>query len=365
LNGEFAPARGHAGDRTPISTTRTSDVFGLQVKVGVDGNVATEPTPSFEQPPPSRADLAFAPDTESRRPAGQANRLDKRFETRRDSVDKASWREREEVEDETTIFTPQSPEGLFENELQVMPRGLMYTSYVAGEKESRFQAVWLNEKNRGLVWETALGGRIGLLRYGNSDAFHPEGWQLDLEGAALARVNPEQHDDLEAVDFRAGFISTWCFGPNRYKAGYYHLSSHVGDEFLIANPGFNRLNYVRDSLVVGYMRDVTPELQVYGEVGYALSHEDGALPLELQYGIQYTPLEFRLRGAPFCAINGHTREDFNYSTSVNIVAGWQWRGERSNQAYRVGVQYYEGPSMQWSFVNKHESLLGGGMWCDF
>src|SRR5712691_3151622 len=48
---------------------------------------------------------------------------------------------------------------------QILPTGLMYRSYLAGEKEPRFQSVWLNETGRGLVWETQMGGRVGLLRY--------------------------------------------------------------------------------------------------------------------------------------------------------------------------------------------------------
>jgi len=248
---------------------------------------------------------------------------------------------------------------------QVLPPGLMYHSYLAGEKEPRFQWVFLSEKDRGMVWEAALGGRIGILRHGTCGAINPQGWQLDLEGAALPRVDPEQHDDLEAVDFRVGLVSTSRHGPNAFKAGYYHLSSHVGDEFLIANPGFARQNYVRDSLIAGWTHDVTTSTQIYGEIGYAFNHEDGAEPLELQFGTQYLPWGDGCRGAPFAAFNVHLREDFDFETSINVVAGWQWRGPQTDHRFRAGVQYYDGPSMQWSFTNLHETLIGGGLWCDY
>lgn len=248
---------------------------------------------------------------------------------------------------------------------QVLPAGLMYKSYLAGEKEPRFQAVWLSEKQRGLVWETQLGGRVGLIRYGTSDVVNPEGWQLDIEGGAQARVLPKDESDLEAVDFRFGILSTWRFGSNAFKAGYYHLSSHLGDEFLLKNTGFERLNYVRDSVIAGWMHDLTPDWQIYGEIAYAFGHEDGALPLELQYGVQYSPLVFGLHGAPYLGVNGHTREDENWATGLNTVAGWQWRGEQTNHTFRVGFQYYTGPSLQWSFVGVRETLIGGGMWFDY
>lgn len=249
---------------------------------------------------------------------------------------------------------------------EILPAGLMYRSYLAGEKEPRFQSMWLNETGRGLVWETQLGGRVGLLRYGTPDAVNPQGWQLDMEGGAQARVDPQQESDLEAVDFRFGLLSTWRFSRHSFKAGYYHLSSHIGDEYLIRNPTFNRTNYVRDSAVVGYTFDMIEDMSVYGEVGYAAGAEGGAKPLEFQYGYQYTPLRaYGFRGAPFFGINGHTREDFNWITSVNTVAGWQWRGEQTNHLFRLGLQYYTGPAIQWEFVGRNETLCGAGLWFDY
>ena len=249
---------------------------------------------------------------------------------------------------------------------RVLPVGVMYKSYLAGEKEPRIQSTWLTNRQGNLVWETALGGRYSFLRYGTSDPVRPEGWEIAFEGAALPRVDPKAPSSpLIAVDYRIGLLSTWRQGPNAFKAGYYHLSSHLGDEFLLSNPGFVRLNYVRDSAIVGWTHDLTPEAQVYGEVAYAFNHEDGALPLEFQYGIQYSPRVPGLYGAPFGGINGHTRQDFNYETSINVVAGWQWWGEQSNHTFRVGLQYYDGPAMQYSFVNKHETLIGWGLWFDY
>lgn len=249
---------------------------------------------------------------------------------------------------------------------QVLPTGLMYRSYLAGEKEPRFQFVALSDRDRGMVWETALGGRAGLLRYGTRDLFRPEGWQLDLEGAVLARVLPEENDDLGAADFRAGFLSTWRGGPDAYKVGYYHLSSHLGDEFLIKNPDYERVNYVRDSLIIGWTRDLTLATQFYAEVGYAFGHTGGAEPLEFQTGLQYSPLiPTDIIGAPFAAVNVHVREDFDYITAVNVVAGWQWRGGDAGQRFRVGFEFYDGPSMQYSLVGVQETLLGGGIWYDF
>lgn len=248
---------------------------------------------------------------------------------------------------------------------QLLPEGLLYHNYLAGEKEPRTAATWLYDRHRGLVWEAAVGSRWGLLRHG-TEGTDAEGFQFDIEGGALVRIDPEDESDLEAADFRAGFVFTWREDRWRWKAGYYHISSHVGDEYLIRYPAYERVNYVRDSLLFGTTYDFTPEFQGYGEIGFALGAEGGAEPVELQFGLQYSPAYATgLRGAPFAAINGHLRQELNFGGSVNVEAGWAWRGGRSNSLFRAGFQHYNGSSMQWSFVDRYESMTGGGIWFDF
>lgn len=248
---------------------------------------------------------------------------------------------------------------------QILPAGLLYKSYLAGEKESRFATFWAHDKDLGWVWESTLGGRIGLFRDGTVGAIRPEGWQLDLEGAAMPRLDMDNSEDLEAVDFRFGIPWTWRQGPLAIKAGYYHLSSHVGDEFLIRNPTFRRRNYVRDSAIFGVSYDVTPNVRTYGEVAYAFKTSDGAEPWEFQFGTEYSPARAIRRGDPFAAVNFHLREEFDFGGAVNLMAGWQWRSPTTDRLFRIGLQYYNGKSLQYEFFDQNEQLLGFGMWLDF
>lgn len=253
------------------------------------------------------------------------------------------------------------------HEWQVLPEGLLYHAYLAGEKEPRIGLSVLNDTSRGWLWEAALGGRVGILRHGTRGANDPQGWQIDLEGAALARVAPSDPSaPLHATDYRAGVQWTRRTGGTAYKAGYYHLSSHAGDEYLLLNPGFNRINYVRDSLVFGVTRDLTPDAQVYGEIGYALGVDGGAEPLEFQFGAQYSPVaDTGLRGAPFAAVNVHLREEVDFGGGINVMAGWRWRGSDSGRLLRIGLQYYNGKSIQYEFLHEDQQLIGYGIWFDY
>ena len=208
---------------------------------------------------------------------------------------------------------------------------------------------------------------MGILRNGTYGAVNAEGFQLDLDGAVFARILPDAESTmLVGSDYRVGLMGTWRRGNLAAKTGYYHISSHVGDEYLIAHPTFNRINYVRDSLLFGMTCDIRSDLQVYGEIGVAPGTQGGAKTFEFQFGSQYTPKADRpSAGAPYLGLNTHLREEFNYNGSVNFVAGWGWMGPASRRRLRVGMQYYTGPSMQFEFFDKYENLLGGGVWFDY
>ncbi len=249
--------------------------------------------------------------------------------------------------------------------LQVLPDGLIYRSYLAGVKEPRSAIVFNHEDRLGWLWDIALGGRVGLLRYGTEDALYPDGWQIDFEGAALLRLDPEEERDLYSTDYRFGFPLTYGDGPLRTKFGYYHLSSHMGDEFMLKNPGVLRDNYVRDALVLGKSLYLTTSLRFYAEVAWAFYDSGRARPWEVQFGMDYSPMRpGKLSGAPFVGLNGHLLQEFDYRGAFTVQAGWQWRGQ-SGQLFRIGMQYYRGKSDQWEFADQFEQKVGMGIWYDF
>ena len=251
---------------------------------------------------------------------------------------------------------------------QVLPEGLLYRSYLAGDKEPRMQFLALHDSVSGRqVWDATLGGRVGLLRNGSVGGENPQGFQIDLDGGVFARVLPEEPSAmLEGSDYRAGLTGSWREDNTAWRLGYSHISSHIGDEFLLAYPNTPRPNYVRDSLLAGLSHDLSESLRLYGEIAWAAGASGGAEPLELQAGSEWTPeAKSRWSGAPFLAVHGHYREEQGSLIGVNTAAGWNWRGIRSGHRLKLGANYYHGPSLQYSFLDRRESLLGGGIWLDF
>lgn len=248
---------------------------------------------------------------------------------------------------------------------QILPNDIIYKSYLAGMKEPRSGTSITHIKNDGWLWEGVLGARIGLLRYGDRDPVFPQGFQIDAEGAAQVRLDVDDDVNVRATDYRVGVPFTYGRGMHQAKLAYYHMSSHLGDEFVLNNPGFNRLNWSRDAVVLGYSIYTCETLRFYAEAGWAF-HSEISKPWEFQFGMDWAPnTPTGFHGAPFFAINGHLRQEVNYGGNLSAMTGWAWVSDRDRHLLRLGVHYYNGESSQFSFYDDHEEQIGVGLWYDF
>ncbi len=246
-----------------------------------------------------------------------------------------------------------------------LPKGFMYHTYWASVAEPRLSVQTVHDYGGHDSLDSHIGGRLGIVRYGNRYA--EEGFQLDLLAGVNLRQNTDTSDwDMTGTDYRFDIPLTYRRGPHAWKFGFYHVSSHMGDEFLNHNPSVSRIDYYRDSLYLGYSYYVTPEFRLYGEIDYAFSR-DFAKPWHLQFGFDWGPVEpTGSRGAPFLAMNGHLREELDFGGNVSLQTGWAWKGEGLGAGtLRTGLFFYNGGSPQFSFYQQSEQQFGWGLWYDF
>jgi len=247
-----------------------------------------------------------------------------------------------------------------------LPSGFIYRAYLAGPKESRMSTLLLDvPSDSSPMWESSLGARIGLLRLGNRNPIRPRGIQLDVEGSAQVRLDLPEDKDVRATDYRVGIPLSWGDEQRQWKLAYYHLSSHLGDEFADKNPSFPRFAQARDAIVLGHSIYLTDDVRIYGEAGWAFRHV-ASEAWEFQFGVDYAPRDpTGCRGAPFFAANAYLREELNFGGGVAIQGGWAWRSDTNPGLLRMGFHYYNGASTQWAFLPFHEEQIGGGVWYDF
>lgn len=249
---------------------------------------------------------------------------------------------------------------------EFLPKDSLYPFYLADTKASRMAGQWIEATDDGTLMDATLGGRFGVFRYVDATPGpFKRGIQADFEGSAQVRLDMDREHDVRAVDFRAGVPISVSFGRFQTRFGYYHLSSHVGDEFLIRLPAFERQNYSRDVLFLGGAYWLNESTRVYGEAGWAFYY-DVCEPWEFTFGIESAPRRATgLRGAPFYAINGRLREEVDFGGALTAQLGWAWRSAYNTGLLRTGLHYFNGKSNQFSFYDEHEELIGAGLWYDF
>ena len=251
---------------------------------------------------------------------------------------------------------------------QWLPEGLIYHSYMAGVYEPRLALVTFYEASDArTLWDATLGGRVGLLQYGNGDPFAPEGYQLDFYGAAIARLDTENRQDLDSTDYMFGLPLTWGDEQMQFKVGYAHISSHLGDEYAINNPGSlaQRVNFVRDSIEFGTSYYIIPAWRIYGELDWAFHRSGGTKPLAFEFGTEVSrPGPTGRSFTPFMAVNARARQEHDFGGDLAAQAGWL-RRNMLGQTLRFGAHYYNGKSSQSQFFTTSEEQIGVGLWYDF
>ena len=116
----------------------------------------------------------------------------------------------------------------------------------------------------------------------------PQGWELDVEAAAMVRLTLDEIRDFETADYRVGVPLTYGIDNWQFKFAGYHLSSHLGDEFAIAHPAVWTIESTMcaDALAFGASYYPAPEMRLYGEAAYAFNVDGGAEPWEFQLGTE-------------------------------------------------------------------------------
>ncbi|GAB3029372.1 DUF1207 domain-containing protein [Spirosoma pulveris] len=148
------------------------------------------------------------------------------------------------------------------------------------------------QKYKGSIVPFAFGFAKPFYRR-STDASHAEEWVLDL--ASFTQFEAF-HDDVTDkalrriinTDYKISIIYNVRRGEHNYRFRVYHLSSHLGDDYIYRNkltaPSPNSVNY--ELLDATYSR-VVNNWRVYGGLGVVLRKTEERKPLSAQLGAFY------------------------------------------------------------------------------
>jgi hypothetical protein len=184
--------------------------------------------------------------------------------------------------------------------------------------------------------------------------------QLELEGALWAIFDPLHNSSpLLNADYYVGFPLTYAINNWSFRFRVYHISSHIGDEFLLDHPHFDRRNASAEYADFFVSNDFTDQIRLYAGVNYIFAQDDEfrCTPWTFECGteIRMRHLGFydwcdQLYGEPFLAMHFRFRKDFKHHIDQTYVLGYEF-GKLTglNHKLRFFIEYHDGYSLEGQF----------------
>ncbi len=209
----------------------------------------------------------------------------------------------------------------------------------------------------------SLGSRLPLYRW---DVVRGH-LQADIEGsvwALFAFKKPSgwlgDASTLLNADYYMGFITSYAYGNLSLQLRFWHMSSHLGDEFLVLYPEIWRKNVSIEGIDIFASYAIVSQVRLYLGIGCVYhSFKDSKFdPFYLEYGAEIRPIGSigiakNVRLQPFIAIhlknwqNNHFAVNGNYSIGIEFAA--------SRDSFRPKMQLYftfsHGPSQEGQFYH--------------
>lgn len=197
-------------------------------------------------------------------------------------------------------------------------------------------------------------------------------WRGDLEfgieGALWAIFDP-LHDSSPLIDadYYVGFPISYATGEWAFRLRGYHISTHIGDEYLLDHHHFHRLNPSIEAFDFYVSNYITKDIRLYGGIGWVACQDDsyrvGPLYLEAGFELRVSQLGYRdycnrLYGEPFLAVDLYFQNHFKRHINSTIAIGYEW-GKISGlrRKFRIFLEYHDGYSVEGQFSKTPTSYL--------
>jgi hypothetical protein len=197
---------------------------------------------------------------------------------------------------------------------------------------------------------------------GTSGAF-----ELGVQAAVFADFDMDLKTvDLINADYFVGLMAEYRQGDFSTLLRVFHQSSHLGDNFLLNNPGVTRFELSYEEPNVIFSEDLFHRsLRVYGGGGYLIDVVPSDLkPGVVESGVEYfgPPIFHNLSMIPVAAVDIQNREQNNWSADISARVGVQFQNPaKFIRRADLMLEYYDGHSPNGQFFLQKIQSLGIGL----
>lgn len=206
--------------------------------------------------------------------------------------------------------------------------------------------------------EFSLGDIFPIYRWTNIWA--PGGdLQLDIIGCMWAVFKmwdssfpDDQTSELVTTDYMGAITLTYAFDAWAFRLRGYHISCHLGDEFMFNNPQVARVNPSFEVLDFFTSYQVSDGLRLYGGPGWIIQ-SDNSYPLDhfyVEWGGELRILgarffKHKLYGTPFLAMDFRNWQVNDWKLDATFALGYEWsKLQGVGRKFRIYAEYHNGYS---------------------
>ena len=249
-------------------------------------------------------------------------------------------------------------------EIYALPEQELFAPMLADPRQPRFSVSYLHYRtptSEFAAASTAFGEYFGLASgvFGDSGSS-----QVGIQGGVFALFNLESpSSDLINADYWIGLPISYRKGPWSYLVLIHHQSSHLSDEFILGNPGINRVNlsYEDMEFLASYEWE---RWRAYGGGGYILNSEPDLAPKHLQGGVEYVKARAAGRLSLIAAVDIQASEELDWRRSRSYQVGFEFRS-RSPRRARLMLEHFRGHSPNGQFYRESLRYTGLGLYFGF
>lgn len=263
--------------------------------------------------------------------------------------------------------------------VDIFPEADVFRPLMADPKQPQFFAAYQTMKARDTnqsinLGSVGFGENFGLVGRRNGC----DGWQVGVLAGVFAQFDLGSSSiDLINADYVVGIPVSWRSGLFSTRLRLYHQSSHLGDEFLLTNPGVKRVDLSFEAVEAILSLDAPGGWgRVYAGGTYLVHREPAALERNgLQWGVELrgpdlvTPVLVAqlpgLRLTPVLGADFKSFEALSWNVNGNVVGGLEWAKVGSSRRFRLLLNYYHGFAPYGQFFAQKVEWFGVGLYLSF
>ncbi len=219
--------------------------------------------------------------------------------------------------------------------------------------------------------EFSLGDNFPIFRWTNITGMGGGDLQIDIVGCMWAvfamwpnyAINDEW-STLVTSDYEGAIALSYGLDNWSFRYCVYHVSSHLGDEYMQTHPDVARVNPSMEAMDLFVAYQVSDGLRLYGGPGW-IFHSDKSYPMDhfyIEYGGELRILGkknyyHKLYSSPFLAMFFRNWQVNNWRFDQTYKLGWEWsKLQGVGRKLRIFLEFHDGYSEGQFF--KEETTYG-------